>query len=88
MSTKGQKKAPRKPAAKAKKSVKGKDRERVVKAAIRAAVDAVRGEQDRLLAQVARQGAPVPEELAVAAQVAARRRSDLEKRLRTLERAG
>jgi DNA primase len=58
------------------------------KAAIKAAVDAVRVEQDRLLALVARRGAPVPEDLAVAAQVAARRRTDLEKRLRTLERGG
>jgi DNA primase len=58
------------------------------KAAIRAAVDAVRVEQDRLLALVARRGAPVPEDLAVSAQVAARRRTDLEKRLRTLERGG
>jgi DNA primase len=58
------------------------------KAAIKAAVDAVRVEQDRLLALVARKGAPVPEDLAVAAQVAARRRSDLERRLRTLERSG
>jgi DNA primase len=58
------------------------------KAALKAAVDAVRVEQDRLLALVARKGAPVPEDLAVAAQVAARRRSDLERRLRTLERGG
>jgi len=58
------------------------------KAALKAAIEAVRVEQDRLLAQVARQGAPVPEELTVAAQVAARRRSDLERRLRGLERPG
>jgi DNA primase len=58
------------------------------KATLKAAVDAVRVEQDRLLALVARKGAPVSEELAVAAQVAARRRSDLERRLRTLERGG
>jgi DNA primase len=58
------------------------------KAATRAAIDAVRTEQDRLLALVARKGAPVPEDLAVAAQVAARRKSDLEKRLRTMERGG
>ena len=48
----------------------------------------IRVEQDRLLALVARKGAPVPEDLATAAQVAARRRSDLERRLRTLERSG
>jgi DNA primase len=58
------------------------------RAAIRAAIDAVRVEQDRLLALVARKGAPVPEDLAVAAQVAARRKSDLEKRLRTMEGRG
>ncbi len=58
------------------------------KATIRAAIDAIRGEQDRLLALVARKGAPIPEDLAVAAQVAARRKNDLEKRLRTMERGG
>jgi DNA primase len=58
------------------------------KAVTKAAIEAVRVEQDRLLALVARKGAPVPEELAVAAQVAARRRADLEKRLRSMERAG
>jgi DNA primase len=58
------------------------------KAATKAAIELVRTEQDRLLALVAKKGAPVDEELAVAAQVAARRRSDLEKRLRTMERSG
>ncbi len=58
------------------------------KAVLKAAIEAVRGEQDRLLALVARHGAPVPEDLTLAAQVAARRRSDLERRLRTLERPG
>jgi DNA primase len=58
------------------------------KAALKAAIEAVRAEQDRLLAAVAQKGTPVPEDLAVAAQVAARRRSDLEKRLRSLERPG
>jgi DNA primase len=58
------------------------------KAVLKANIEAVRAEQDRLLALVARHGAPVPEDLTVAAQVAARRRSDLEKRLRTLERPG
>jgi DNA primase len=58
------------------------------KAAIRAGIEAVRVEQDRLLALVAQKGSPVPEDLAVAAQVAARRLSDLERRLRTMERAG
>jgi DNA primase len=58
------------------------------RAATKAAIEAVRTEQDRLLALVAKNGAPVAEELAVAAQVAARRRSDLEKRLRSMERSG
>jgi len=58
------------------------------KAATKATIEAVRTEQDRLLALVAKKGAPVEEELALAAQVAARRRSDLEKRLRTMERSG
>jgi DNA primase len=58
------------------------------KAIVKATIESVRAEQDRLLARVAKVGAPVPEELSVAAQVAARRRADLERRLRTLERAG
>lgn len=58
------------------------------KAAVKATIEAVRQEQDRLLALVAKRGAPVPEDLGVAAQVAARRRSDLEKRLRSLEKPG
>ncbi len=58
------------------------------KAMLKASIEAVRAEQDRLLALVARHGAPVPQDLTVAAQVAARRRTDLEKRLRTLERPG
>jgi DNA primase len=58
------------------------------KAVLKAAMAAVRAEQDRLLAEVAKRGAPVSEELAVKAQVAARRRGDLERRLKALERAG
>jgi DNA primase len=58
------------------------------KAAVKAAMAAVRAEQDRLLAEVAKRGAPVSEELAVKAQVAARRRGDLERRLKALERPG
>jgi DNA primase len=58
------------------------------KSALKATIEAVRAEQDRLLAAVAKQGAPVPEDLAIAAQVAARRRTDLERRLRSLERPG
>ncbi len=58
------------------------------KSALKATIEAVRAEQDRLLALVAREGAPVGEDLAVAAQVAARRRADLERRLRSMERPG
>jgi DNA primase len=58
------------------------------KASTKAALEAVRAEQDRLLALVAKQGSPIPEDLATAAQVAARRRADLERRLRTMERSG
>jgi DNA primase len=58
------------------------------KATLKAAIEAVRREQDRLLAEVARRGAPVAEDLAVKAQIAARRRGDLEKRLKGLERGG
>jgi DNA primase len=58
------------------------------KAVVKATIEGIRAEQDRLLALVARHGAPVPEDLTTAAQVAARRRSDLERRLRTLERPG
>jgi DNA primase len=58
------------------------------KAAVKAAIEAIRVEQDRLLALVARRGAPVPTDLTTATQVAARRRADLEKRLRSLERSG
>jgi DNA primase len=58
------------------------------KALLKAAIEAVRAEHDRLLAAVAQKGTPVPEDLAVAAQVALRKRSDLEKRLRSLERPG
>jgi DNA primase len=58
------------------------------KSALKATIEAVRAEQDRLLALVAREGAPVGEDLAVAAQVAARKRADLERRLRSMERPG
>ena len=58
------------------------------RAAVKATIEAVRAEQDRLLALIARKGAPVPEDLQISAQVAARRRADLDRRLRSLERAG
>jgi DNA primase len=61
------------------------------KAVVKAGIEGVRAEQDRLLAVIkagAKKGAPVPEDLSTAAQVAARRRADLEKRMRSLERSG
>jgi len=57
------------------------------KAVVKARVEAVRVEQDRLV-ELIRKGAKVPEELGTAAQAAARRRAELEKRLRALERSG
>jgi DNA primase len=58
------------------------------RACVQASIEAVVAEQARLHALIAKQGSPVPEELVVKAQVAARRRSDLEKRLRTLTSPG
>ncbi|HSN13452.1 MAG TPA: DNA primase [Anaeromyxobacteraceae bacterium] len=58
------------------------------KAAVKAAIEVVRAHQDRLLADVVRRGDPVPEDLAVEVLTAKRRRADLEKRLRSLERSG
>lgn len=58
------------------------------RACIKAAIELVMAEQGRLHAEIARQGSPVPDELLVKAQVAARRRSDLERRLRGPEGAG
>jgi DNA primase len=56
------------------------------KAALKASILAVDAEYTNLLALVTRKGSPIPEDLAIAAQVAARRKSDLERRLRSLER--
>jgi DNA primase len=56
------------------------------KASVKAAIEAIRGEQDRLLALIARKGTPVSDDLSTQAQTASRRRVDLEKRLRSLER--
>ncbi len=58
------------------------------KACTKASIEAVVAEQDRLHAAIARAGSPVPDELMLKAQVAARRRSDLERRLRALDTAG
>jgi hypothetical protein len=55
------------------------------RACIKAAISEIRAEQDRLLALIARKGA-VPEDLAIQAEIASRRRVDLEKRLRALGR--
>jgi DNA primase len=56
------------------------------KSVVKATIEGLRAEQDRLLALVVKQGSPIPEDLAVAVQVAKRRRADLERRLGTLER--
>jgi DNA primase len=58
------------------------------RAMVKAKIEGVRAEQDRLLALIAKKGAPVPEDLATAAQVAARRRSDLLRQLKALEQPG
>ncbi len=58
------------------------------RAVVKARIEAVRVEHEHLLARVAKAGAPVPEDLTTAVQVAARRRADLEKRLRILEKPG
>ncbi len=54
------------------------------KAAVKATLEAVRAEHDRILATVAKSGPS--EGLSVAAQVASMRRRDLEKRLKSLEK--
>jgi len=56
------------------------------KAVLKAQIAAREREYETLLAEVARAGTPIPEELAVSAQVAARKKTDLERRLRALER--
>jgi len=57
------------------------------RAVVKTRIEAVRVEQDRLLALVAKAGPRPPEDLSTAAQAAMRRRTDLEKRLRSLERS-
>ena len=57
-------------------------------AIIKAAIAGVLEQQERCNARVARAGSPVPEDLRIEAEVAMRRRADLEKRLRGLERGG
>lgn len=58
------------------------------RACVRAAIELQVAEQGRLHALIAREGSPVPDDLLVKAQVAARRRSDLERRLRALDAGG
>ena len=57
------------------------------RAVVKTSIEAVRVEQDRLLVLVAKAGPRAPEDLSLAAQAAMRRRADLEKRLRSLERS-
>ncbi len=56
--------------------------------AAKAAIEALRGEYEHLLALVAQKGTPVPDDLAIAVQIAKRKRADLDRRLRLLERPG
>jgi DNA primase len=58
------------------------------RAILKAKIEAVRVEQTRLLGLVTKAGPRPPEDLSIAAQVAMRRRSDLEKQLLSLERPG
>jgi DNA primase len=58
------------------------------RAAVKAAIVAAVGRQEQCNARVARAGTPVPDELRVEAEAAMRRRAELEKRLRGLERGG
>jgi len=57
------------------------------RAVVKASIERVRLEHEELLKHVARAGTPAPEDLSTAAQAAMRRRADLEKRLRALERS-
>jgi DNA primase len=58
------------------------------RAAVKAAIAAVVAQQERCNARIARGGSPVADDLRIEAEVAMRRRAELEKRLRGLERAG
>jgi hypothetical protein len=58
------------------------------RAALKAAIAAVVAQQERCNARIARGGSPVADDLRIEAEVAMRRRAELEKRLRGLERAG
>jgi hypothetical protein len=54
---------------------------------LKTSIEQVRIEHENLLKQVAKAGSPAPQDLSIAAQTAMRRRADLEKRLRSLERS-
>ncbi len=70
-------------------SVERVDAERLLRrAALTAAIAAVAEQQERCNARVARAGTPVPDDLRIEAEVAMRRRADLEKRLRGLKSSG
>ena len=58
------------------------------RAAIKAAIAVVVAQQEQCNARIARGGSPVPEDLRIEAEVAMRRRAELEKRLRGLESGG
>jgi DNA primase len=63
--------------------------ERMLRRAIlMAAIAGVVEQQERCNAAVARAGSPVPDDLRIEAEVAMRRRADLEKRLRGLKSSG
>ena len=58
------------------------------KAALKASIERAAVEYDTLLARVAKTGNPIPDDLAIETQVASRKKTDLERRLRSLERGG
>jgi DNA primase len=58
------------------------------RAAVMAAIAGVVAVQERCNARIARAGSPVADDLRIEAEVAMRRRSELEKRLRGLESGG
>jgi DNA primase len=58
------------------------------RAVVKAAIAAVVAQQERCNARIARGGSPVAEDLRIEAEVAMRRRAELERRLRGLERGG
>jgi DNA primase len=57
-------------------------------AALKASIAGVVGQQERCNARIVKGGSPVADDLRIEAEVAMRRRAELEKRLRGLERGG